>query len=667
MILDLAASVVLIAGSVACAAAALLGRPRIVWLLAAAGLACAAAADQLDSGDASLAVASCVLVAAAGALLVLRLHPDVTRLSWLDAGMGASSTAALAVALDSGTALAVAIGGAAGVIALSRWRPAVPVVVMLAGLVLLGAGEAPAAVATGLVGGAAWLPAKQRTPGPEFSPVVLSALLAFATIALTLLTVGQFAKLPDVAVALAIVTVLTGMARAGLTVVERLRESRHQAQTDDLTGLGNRRHLVDRLDAAVASCAETGQELALLLVDLDGFKELNDTLGHHAGDQVLRQIGPRLSSLLREEDTLARLGGDEFAVVLVPGDETTASAAGLRLRSALEQSFEVGGIRVHIDASVGIAIFPHHSRAALGLLQRADVAMYEAKRMRTGHEVYLPERDRHSRERLALVGDLHGALEAGELVLHYQPKADVRTGAVRGVEALVRWQHPERGLLGPGHFLPLVEQSELTRALTAFVLDRALAEIGELRRAGLDLGVAVNLGPADLLDLGLPSEIQRILALHGCDPAHLRLEVSEDAVVADLERTVEVLTCLREIGIPIALDDFGAGRSSLVHLRELRIDELKVDRSFVMRLAEDERNAAITHSIVDLGHRLGLNVVAEGVQTEAAWTRLAEWGCDEVQGHLLSRPMTAAELDPWLRAVAGRPARRFGPPVWPAA
>jgi EAL domain-containing protein (putative c-di-GMP-specific phosphodiesterase class I) len=208
---------------------------------------------------------------------------------------------------------------------------------------------------------------------------------------------------------------------------------------------------------------------------------------------------------------------------------------------------------------------------------------------------------------------------------------------------------------------------ELTRALTSFVLDRALAEIGEQRRAGVDLGVAVNLGPADLLDLGLPSEIQRILALHDFDPADLRLEVSEDAVVADLERTVEVLSCLREIGVPIALDDFGAGRSSLVHLRELRIDELKIDRSFVMRLAEDERNAAITHSIVDLGHRLGLNVVAEGVQSQAAWTRLAEWGCDEVQGHLLSRPMTAADLDPWLRAVAHRPARRSGPPVWPAA
>ena len=668
MFFDLAAGGVLVAGSAACVAAVLvLGRHRVVSLLLAAGLACAAAAEQIEAGGDGLSLAACVLVIAGTVLLVLRLHPDVTRLSWLDAAMGASSVAALAVALGAGASLAVAAGGVAGVIALSRWRAGANVLVALAGLAALGAGEPTAPIAGLLVGIAAWLPPKRRKAGPEFSPVVLTAILTFATTALTLLTVGQFVEVPDVSVALAIVTVLTGMARAGLTVVERLRESRHQALTDDLTGLGNRRYLVDRLDAAVASAAEADTELALLLVDLDGFKELNDTLGHHAGDQVLRQIGPRLSSLLREDDTLARLGGDEFAVVLTPGDETTASAAGLRLRSALERSFEVGGIRVHIDASVGIAIFPHHSRGALGLLQRADVAMYEAKRMRTGHEVYLPERDRHSRERLALVGELHGALAAGELVLHYQPKADVHTGAVRGVEALVRWQHPQRGLLGPGHFLPLVEQSELTRALTAFVLDRALSEIGDQRRAGVDLSVAVNLGPADLLDLGLPTEIERILAHHRFEPGNLRLEVSEDAVVADLERTVEVLTGLRRIGVPIALDDFGAGRSSLVHLQELRIDELKIDRSFVMRLTGDERSAAITHSIVDLGHRLGLNVVAEGVQSEAAWTRLAEWGCDEVQGHLLGRPMTIAELDPWLRELARRPARRSGPPVWPAA
>ena len=520
MIFEWAAGALLIGGSVVCATAALThDRGRLPRLLLAAALACAASAEVLDEGSEWLAVAGCLLAVSGAALLVVSLHPDVTRLSWLDAAMGASSTAALASALGATPSAATATGGVAGVVALSRWRVAIPVLVALGGIACLGAGDETAPAAAVFLGASAWITAERREPGPDFSPVVLTALLGFALIALTLLTVGQFAEIPDVAVVLAIVTVLTGMARAGMTVIERLRESRDQALTDDLTGLGNRRHLLARLDGAIEACTESGAELALLLVDLDGFKELNDTLGHHAGDQVLRQIGPRLSALLREEDTLARLGGDEFAVVLMPGDETSASAAGLRLRAALEQSFEVGGIRVHIDASVGIATFPAHSRNALGLLQRADVAMYEAKRMRTGHEVYLPGRDHHSRERLALVGQLHEALEAGELVLHYQPKAEIRSGAVRGVEALVRWQHPQRGLLGPGHFLPLVEQSGLTRGLTAFVLDRALEEIGHQREAGFDLSVAVNLGPADLLDLGLPSEIERSLALHRFEPA----------------------------------------------------------------------------------------------------------------------------------------------------
>ena len=265
---------------------------------------------------------------------------------------------------------------------------------------------------------------------------MLAAILAYAATALTLLVVGQFVSLPPVGATLATVTVLTGMARAGITIVDRLRVSGRQAITDDLTGLGNRRLLLPRLGEAIA---DTDHEVALLLIDLDGFKELNDTLGHHAGDEVLRQIGPRLQEALRPGDTLARLGGDEFAVVLDPGDEASASAAGLRLRAALEQTFAVGGIRVHIDASIGIALFPEHARDALGLLQRADVAMYEAKRTRTGHEVYLPERDHHSRRRLELLGELRDGLADGQLILHYQPKAEIATGdgaRRRGARAL---------------------------------------------------------------------------------------------------------------------------------------------------------------------------------------------------------------------------------------
>src|SRR3954470_13824160 len=649
MLVDSIAGAFLVAGSVACAGA-VIARRRVRGAQALLALALAAAGAAALAGEAEPgAVAACALATVAAAVLVLVRCGPVSRLSCLDAAMGAAATAALAVALGAGATAAVAIGGAAAGLGLSRWRPGRTVALVLLGLVALAAdpwGALPAAV---LVGLAAWLPERPVEPAPEFSPVVLAALLAYASIALTLLGVGQFTDIEPVAISLAIATVLVGMARAGRTVVERLRDSREQAMTDDLTGLGNRRHLVDTLHAAIESSGANGDELALLLIDLDGFKELNDTLGHHAGDEVLRQIGPRLKELLREDDTLARLGGDEFAVILQPGDEATASTAGLRLRAALEQSFAVGGIHVHIDASVGIALFPNHAQDAMGLLQRADVAMYQAKRMRTGHEVYLAGRDRHSRQRLALVGELGAALEAGELVLHYQPKAELRTGAVHGVEALVRWDHPDRGMLGPGHFLPLVEQSGLTRALTAFVLDRALEEMRGLRLRGHDLTVAVNLGPADLLDLGLPSEVERLLARHRLAPEHLQIEVSEDIVMGDVDRTMDVLAGLRGIGVGTALDDFGAGHAGLGHVKQLHVDVLKIDRSFVARVVHDERDAAIVHSLVDLARRLGVRVVAEGVDSPEGCALLAEWGCDEVQGHYLARPMPASELEVWLR------------------
>src|SRR3954447_9338727 len=533
-------------------------------------------------------------------------------MSWLDALMGACATGALLV--PAGPVLAVAGGGIVGILALSRWQ------------------------------------LRRQESGPLFSPVVLAAILVFATIGLGLLLVGQFADISPVSASLAAVTVLTGMARAGLTVTERLRASRKDAVTDDLTGLGNRRHLLARLDRSIADAERDEDELALLLIDLDGFKELNDTLGHHAGDEVLRQIGPRLADVLRAGDTLARLGGDEFAVVLHPGDEAAASAAGLRLRAALERSFRVGGIRVHIDASIGIAMFPEHARDGLGLLQRADIAMYEAKRARTGHEVYLPERDRHSRDRLALVGELHAAIQSGQLVLHYQPKARLASGSVERVEALVRWQHPERGLIGPTEFLPLVEQSGLTRALTGFVIDRALAEIAEVRVDGLDLQVAVTLGPADLLDLGLPTEVQRLLERRGVPAEALTLEVSEELVMADPGRTLDVLDRLRELGVGLALDDFGAGQSSLGHLRQLRLDELKIDRSFLLDEPDSAQNAAIVRTTIELGHRLGLHVVAEGVATREAWDLLSACHCDEAQGFYVARAMPLDQLRDWMAA-----------------
>jgi diguanylate cyclase (GGDEF)-like protein len=587
-------------------------------------------------------------------LVVRRRVGAISRLSWLDAAMGGSSIGALAAALGARGPVIVAAAGVAGSLALSRWRPGWPLLLGAGGLALLGAGVVIAALP--LLLAAAWWPEPRAGPGPAFSWTVLVATLGFAFVALGLLTVGQLVRLGVLAVGLATVTVLVGMARAATTVTERLHESERQAVTDELTGLSNRRHLLDRLDAAIAEAESGGVRLALLLIDLDGFKELNDTLGHYAGDEVLRQIGPRLRALLRRDDTLARLGGDEFAVALAPGDEASASTAALRLRTALERSFELGDINVHVDASVGIALFPDHARDALGLLQRADVAMYEAKRMRTGHEIYAAARDRHSRQRLSLIGELRGAIAAGQLCVEYQPQAELATGIVRGVEALVRWAHPSLGLLAPAQFLALAEHSGLTRALTEFVLDRALEQIGERRREGFDLTVAVNLGPADLLDLGLPLEVSRLLDAHDFPAAALELEVSENVAMADPGRTVDVLARLRELGVGISLDDFGAGHTSLAHLKQLSVDELKIDRSFVLRMADDAHDAAIVRSTVDLAHRLGLRAIAEGVETRAAWELLAECACDEAQGDFLTRPLPAEALAAWLRAISPTPA-----------
>ncbi|MDA0160550.1 EAL domain-containing protein [Solirubrobacter ginsenosidimutans] len=616
-----------------------------MWFAAALA---AAAADAFGAGEAFDDVATGLAFGGVVSMVLLRLGRPLT-MSFLDAAMGACAVGSLAVTTGAelpATLAAVAVAAALG---LARWRVTIALGCGLVGVVALG--EAPLLAALPFIA-AVWVPEPEAEEGPSFSPVVLASILAFAGTALTLLVIGQFVSLPPVAATLATVTVLTGMARAGLTIVERLRASERDAVTDDLTGLGNRRYLLSRLGESIS---DKDHEVALLLIDLDGFKELNDTLGHSAGDEVLRQIGPRLHDALREGATLARLGGDEFAVVLDPGDEASASATGLRVRAALERSFGVGGIRVHIDASIGIALFPEHADDALGLLQRADVAMYEAKRTRTGHEVYLPARDHHSRRRLELLGELRDGLASDELVLHYQPKADIATGEVHGVEALVRWVHPRRGLLMPSDFLPLADHSGLGRSLTAYVLDRALQEIGDRRRHGFDLSVAVNLGPADLLDLGLPSDIDRALEKRRFPPSCLRLEVSEDVVMADPERTLEVLAGLRAIGVATALDDFGAGHVSLGHLKQLDLDEIKIDRSFVMRLADDARDAAIVHTTVDLGRRLGMRVVAEGVETLETWDTLAGLQCDEAQGFYLSRPMTATALTGWLRDRAAAP------------
>ena len=422
-----------------------------------------------------------------------------------------------------------------------------------------------------------------------------------------------------------------------------------QANSDDLTGLANRRAFLRRLERALADGARHERAAALLMIDLDHFKELNDTLGHPAGDQLLAQFGPRLHEAIRDADMLARLGGDEFAVLLtdVP-DADAATGVAERIQAALEQPFVVEGLAVHVDASIGIALYPAHGVDGPGLLQRADVAMYEAKRQRTGSATYSADRDEHSRDRLALVNELRDALGTDELVLYYQPKACLHTGRVTGVEALVRWQHPEHGLLSPDAFLPVVEQAGLMRALTTHVLEAALAQAARWHHQGRGLTVAVNVSATDLVDAAFADQVQELLARHQVPAELLALEVTENTVMTDPERALDVLARLSEIGVGLSLDDFGTGYSSLAYVKRLPIRELKIDRSFVFNMDTDPQDATIVRSTIELANRLNLRVVAEGVETHASWSALGAMGAAQAQGYFLSRPLPAAELEAWV-------------------
>jgi diguanylate cyclase (GGDEF)-like protein/PAS domain S-box-containing protein len=422
-------------------------------------------------------------------------------------------------------------------------------------------------------------------------------------------------------------------------------QSEHDAMHDPLTGLANRRKLFARLDVAIERAKRDGQGFSLLLIDLDHFKELNDTLGHQAGDQLLRELPPRLLADVPEADLIARLGGDEFAVLLA-ADGTTAHAEAVadRLKTAIEQPFRYRGLTLLVRASVGIAAFPAHAVDAESLLRSADVAMYSAKRRRAGWEVYNASRDEHSKERLGLIGELPGAIAGGQLVVHYQPKVDLRSGAVSSVEALVRWQHPERGLLGPAAFIPLAEQAGQMRALTQHVLERALEQHALWRAAGHTMAVAVNLSAQNLLDAVLPADVEAALARWDIEPAQLKLEITETIIGADPVRVGEILAELHALGVLLSLDDFGNGSSSLGYLARLPVQELKIDKSFVLAMADDPQAAAIVRTIVQLAHDLGMRAVAEGIETPETCRRLVGFGCDEGQGFLLGRPVPADQI-----------------------
>ena len=421
-------------------------------------------------------------------------------------------------------------------------------------------------------------------------------------------------------------------------LLERLAPCEQLAMSDDLTGLPNRGAIVNLVESRLAR----GRPLALLLVDLDHFKELNDTLGHAVGDLLLRKAGRRLSSVLGPDDMIGRLGGDEFAVVLAgPVSADCALAVAQQLRGRLEQPFDLQGVPVLVEASVGVAVSAAGATGVSELLRHADVAMYNAKRERTGVDVYAPERDGHTRDRLTLLGELAAGIPRGELVLVYQPLVSLTDGRLAGAEALVRWHHPVRGLLAPAQFIPAIDLTGVMRALTSHLVAAALTQAAEWRRLGIQVPVSVNLAPADVVDLELPDIVRCLLAEAGARPEDLRLEVTENAVMADLGRALAVLGSLRAIGVGLSVDDFGTGHSSLERLTELPVDELKIDRGFVLRMSGDDRQAAVVEAAVQLSHRLGLRVVAEGVETSETLDRLVALGCDVAQGFLFARPLDA--------------------------
>ncbi len=426
-------------------------------------------------------------------------------------------------------------------------------------------------------------------------------------------------------------------------------QSLHDSLHDRLTSLPNRVLLAERFSSALRANRRDRSSSALLLLDLDRFKEINDTLGHHHGDALLRQIGPRLSGALREVDTVARLGGDEFAVLLPKVDGVLgAEQVAERLRLAFADPFLVDGVELDVEASVGIAVSGVHGEDAATLLQRADVAMYVAKAQGLGVFVYDAAMDGHSPERLSILGDLRRGLERHELTLHYQPKVSLSTGDVVGVEGLLRWEHPERGMIMPDTFIPLAEHTGLIGPLTRYVLDVGLSQARAWLDAGTPLPVAVNLSARNLVDESLPQHVAMALVDHGV-PAHLlELEVTESALISEPLRAASVLTRLRALGVRVAVDDFGAGYTSLSELRSLPVTELKIDRMFVTPMAKDRGDLLIVRSVIDLGHNLGLTVIAEGVEDADTMNALRALGCDVAQGYHLSRPMPASEVPGWV-------------------
>ena len=505
-------------------------------------------------------------------------------------------------------------------------------------------------IAIVLMSMAVWIrPAPVNPLIPERRAGFLLPCLAAAA-ALGILLAGSFYSIGRVAIALATLTLLAVGIRLIVSVrgVESLSQERHrQSVTDELTGLWNRRYLFRVLDAFFADdeAGEADRSLAFLFVDLDHFKEINDSFGHPAGDELLRQLGDRLQTSLRDTDLLVRLGGDEFAVVLIDGDADYAASVAERLTASLNQPFMLDVVSATIGASIGIALAPNDATDSARLVWCADVAMYRAKLGRTPYALFELTID-EEHDQLRLMEELQVAIHEDQLVLHYQPQLDLRTGEILAVEALIRWTHPRLGMLPPDSFLPMAEEAGLMLPITRWVLGTAVMQCAEWTASGRSLTVAVNVSPKNLMEPGFVEEVGEQLRRHDLPPEMLVIEITETNVIAEFDVTRSVIEDLRDLGVVVSIDDFGAGVTSLAYLSNLPVRELKLDRSFIAGIAggDRDRELDLVRSTIELGHSMGLRIVAEGIEDTATLELLTELGCDLAQGFCISRPKLASDL-----------------------
>jgi diguanylate cyclase (GGDEF)-like protein len=476
----------------------------------------------------------------------------------------------------------------------------------------------------------------------DYRPIARAAASTF------LPTAGVF----EAALILLFLALVPLLRRVTVRLRRQMEEIQYRALYDDVTTLPNRALFRDRVEQTLAGSRREPRPVAVMFLDIDHFKEINDTLGHEAGDALLKELSTRLGTQMRAGETLARLGGDEFGIVcFASADEAVLLAE--RLHKALERAFTLHDFPLEVMVSIGIAVAPEHGNDVDTLLRHADVAMYLAKEAHAGTAVYDSEQDVNDTARLQLAGELRQAIENDELVLYFQPKCELDSGCIAGVEALVRWQHPQRGFIPPNDFVPIAERTGLIKPLSRLVLASAVRQCRVWRDEGIDLHVAVNLTIPDLLDLDLPNAIGKLLDETGVRPDQLELEITESTILADPFRVRDVLNRLNDMGLRLAIDDFGTGYSSLAYLKRLPVQTIKIDRSFVMDMCENANDATIVRSTISLGRSLGLDVVAEGVESQEAWDALCEHGCTLAQGYFISRPLPAAELAP-LVAERGR-------------